>query len=271
MINHPGDLFDYEDGRENALPVDNDIPFWIAMPTTSGTGSEVGRSAVISDDLTHMKKIIFSPRLLPPVVFADPELTLDIPEPITAATGMDALTHLVEAYLARGYHPICDGIALEGIQMVANNLSVCVNDPKNLQARSEMMMAAMMGAIAFQKGLGLVHSCAHALSTVSDLHHGLANGLMITHALKFNVPIVPEKFVRMGIAIGLENPGPDSFFKWLENLKKEIAMPMTLGEVNIGKDKVERLSEVAIMDVCHQNNPRECTQDDFRNIFEEAL
>ena len=271
MATHPGDLFDYEDGKPNALPVTDAIPFWVALPTTSGTGSEVGRSAVVSDDETHMKKIIFSPKLLAPVVFADPELTLNIPAPITAATGMDALTHLVEAYLAKGYHPVCDGIALEGIRLVSENLAKCVHNPEDLPARSEMMMASMMGAIAFQKGLGLVHSCAHALSTVADLHHGLANGIMVDHALKFNVSQVPEKFERIAQTVGLESPTTENFFGWLEKLKRDIGIPAKLSEVNITADKIERLSEVAINDACHQCNPKECNQDDFRRIFSESL
>src|SRR4051812_31121828 len=154
MATHPGDLFDYEDEKPGARPIDGPIPFWVALPTTAGTGSEVGRSSVISDDQTHIKKIIFSPKLLAKAVFADPELTLDLPAPVTAATGMDALTHCVEAYLAKGYHPICDGIGLEGFRLSAQYLVKATKEPKNIEARSQMMMSSMMGAIAFQKGLG---------------------------------------------------------------------------------------------------------------------
>ncbi len=271
MVEHEGDLFDYEDGKIDGLPVNKNIPFWVALPTTSGTGSEVGRSAVISDDETHQKKIIFSPKLLAPVVFADPELTLNIPAHITAATGMDALTHLVEAYLAKGYHPVCDGIALEGIKMVSDNLVKCVKDAKDIEAKRQMMMASMMGAIAFQKGLGVVHSCAHALSTVSDLHHGLANGIMIDYALRFNADFVPERFEKMALIIGLENPSVNSFFVWLENLKKEVSMPSKLSEVNVNAEKLEKLVEVAINDGCHQSNPKVCTREDFSKIFSEAF
>lgn len=270
MINHPGDLFDYEDGKPDALPVNKQIPFWIAMPTTSGTGSEVGRSAVISDDETHIKKIVFSPELLAPVVFADPELTLGIPPSITAATGMDAVSHLIEAYLAKGFHPICDGIALEGLLLASKNIVSCVNKP-DIESRSAMMMASMMGAIAFQKGLGIVHSCAHALSTVSDLHHGLANGIMIDYALRFNISQVPERFERMAETIGLEQKNPEGFINWLTEIKKEIGIPSKLSEVNVTPDKIEKLSEIAINDACHPSNPRSCTQDDFRRIFSEAL
>ena len=155
MATHSGDLFDYEDEKPGARPIDGNIPYWIALPTTSGTGSEVGRSSVVSDDQTHIKKIIFSPKLLARAVFADPELTIALPAPITAAVGMDALTHCVEAYLAKGYHPICDGIALEGVALAAKSLVTCVRKPSDIEARGSMMMSSMMGAIAFQKGLGL--------------------------------------------------------------------------------------------------------------------
>ncbi|MEO5802584.1 MAG: iron-containing alcohol dehydrogenase, partial [Verrucomicrobiota bacterium] len=207
MANHPGDLFDYEDGKPDARPIDQPIPFLVALPTTSGTGSEVGRSAVISDDTTHIKKIIFSPRLLAKAVFADPELTLDLPGKITAATGMDALTHCIEAFLAKNYHPLCDGIALEGLRLGAANLEKCVKTPRDIEARGAMMMTSMMGAIAFQKGLGINHSCAHALSAICDLHHGLANAVMMPYALPFNISAVPERFARM--ATTLELPQKD--------------------------------------------------------------
>ena len=170
------------------------MPYFVALPTTSGTGSEVGRSAVISEDDTHLKRIVFSPKVLARIVFADPELTLALPAHVTAATGMDALTHNIESYLSPAYHPLCDGIALEGTRIAARSLVTAVQEPGNLQARSDMMMASMMGAIAFQKDLGAVHSCAHALGAVCDLHHGLANALMIDTVLAWNYEAVPEKF-----------------------------------------------------------------------------
>jgi len=271
MATHHGDLFDYEDEKPGARPIDGAVPFWIALPTTSGTGSEVGRSSVVSDEKTHIKKIIFSPKLLAKAVFADPELTLALPAGITAATGMDALTHCVESYLAKGYHPICDGIALEGVALAAKSLVRCVRKPQDIEARSTMMMASMMGAIAFQKGLGLTHSCAHALSTVADLHHGLANGIMIDHALKFNIPAVGERFSVMASRIGLKDSSPQGFISWLTSLKAETGTPATLKENGVGRDKLEALTEVAIGDACHANNPRACTREDFRKIFEEAL
>jgi alcohol dehydrogenase class IV len=271
MAHHPGELFDYEDGRSDARPIDRDIPYLVLSPTTSGTGSEVGRSAVVSDERTHVKKIVFSPRLLARAVFADPELTLALPPQVTAATGMDALTHCIEAYLARDYHPICDGIALEGLRLAARALPRCIEAPGDLEARSSMMMASMMGAIAFQKGLGVTHSFAHALSAVADLHHGLANGLMIEHALRFNLEAAPEKFQVMAQTIGLEPPSGEAFLRWLRELKRRIGIPSGPVEAGVSAAEMERLSELAFADSCHLNNPRPVSAEDMRRLWSEAF
>ena len=271
MATHTGDLFDYEDEKPGARPIDGEIPYWIALPTTSGTGSEVGRSSVVSDDETHIKKIIFSPKLLARAVFADPELTLALPASITAATGMDALTHCVEAYLAKGYHPICEGIALEGVALSAKSLVQCIRKPQDIEARGSMMMASMMGAIAFQKGLGVVHSCAHALSTVADLHHGLANGIMIDHALKFNASTAGDKFTTMASRIGLKNTTPEGFLAWLGQMKSDTGIAAKLKDAGVRRDQLDRLTEVAIGDACHGSNPKTVTRADFTRIFEEAI
>ena len=270
MAGHPGALFEYEDGRPDARPIDKDVPYWVALPTTAGTGSEVGRSAVISD-ADHIKRIVFSPKLLARAVFADPELTLGLPAKVTAATGMDALTHCVEAYLAKDYHPICDGIALEGLRLAARALPRCVEVPGDVQARSDMMMASMMGAIAFQKGLGLVHSCAHALSTVADLHHGFANGVMIDSALRFNLESSAEKFVRMAQVVGIADATGEGFLRWLRELKARIGIPAGLKAAGVDRRELERLSSLAFQDSCHQNNPRPCREDDFRQIYTAAF
>ncbi|MEK6579995.1 MAG: iron-containing alcohol dehydrogenase, partial [Bdellovibrionota bacterium] len=233
MIHHPGDLFDYEDEKPGARPIDQEIPYFVALPTTAGTGSEVGRSSVVSDEKTHVKKIIFSPRLLAKAVFADPELTIDLPAKVTAATGMDALTHCVEAYLAKGFHPICDGIALEGIRLASKSLVTCVKNPKDIEARGAMMMSSMMGAIAFQKGLGVTHSCAHSLSTVTDMHHGLANGIMIDFAMKHNLSEVPEKFKIMAQTAGLSGSSGEGFISWLTELKAKTGIPTHLTDAGV--------------------------------------
>ncbi len=271
MTTHEGDLFDYEDEMPGARPIHREIPYFVALPTTAGTGSEVGRSAVISDDVTHIKKIIFSPHLLAKVVFADPEMTKDLPAPITAATGMDALTHNVEAYLAKNYHPLCDGIALEGIRLVHQHLGTAVANPHDLDARAGMLMSSMMGAIAFQKGLGLVHSAAHALGTVADLHHGLANAIMIDHALAWNVEAVPDRFTTMATTIGLGDDSPEGFLRWLADLKTEIGVPASLLDTDVARADLGRLARVAFEDSCHLNNPRTVTEDDFVAIFTKAF
>ncbi len=281
MVNHPGSLFDYEDDKPGALPIDKPIPTFIALATTAGTGSEVGRSSVVSD-ASHIKRIIFDPKLLAKAVFADPELTYDLPADITASTGMDALTHNVEAYLAKAYHPICDGIALEGLRLAARSLEKAVHSPKDAEARADMMMSSMMGAIAFQKGLGVTHSCAHALGTVCDMHHGLANGVMIDFALAHNAPgagrpaDLERRFFTMALTVGLDEASAKkdparTFLGWLTKLKASIGVPKDLAAAKVGKDALDRLVDVAKDDACHPNNPVPCTADDFRRIFEKAL
>ena len=191
---HQGDILEYVWDHPQVRTIVNQLPYFAALPTTSGTGSEVGRASVVSENDSHLKRIVFNPKILAKAVFADPELTLALPAHVTAATGMDALTHNIESYLSPAYHPLCDGIALEGARIAAGALVSAVNEPGNLQARSDMMMSSMMGAIAFQKDLGAVHSCAHALGAVCDLHHGLANALMIDTVMAWNFDAVPAKF-----------------------------------------------------------------------------
>jgi alcohol dehydrogenase class IV len=279
MAVHSGDVLEYAWDHPNVRPIEHELPYFVALPTTAGTGSEVGRSSVISDDVTHIKKIIFSPRLLAKAVFADPELTLDLPPSITAATGMDALTHNVESYLSPAYHPLCDGIALEGARIAARSLRKAVREPRNLQARADMLMSSMMGAIAFQKDLGAVHSCAHALSTVADLHHGLANGIMIDHVMRFNLPAATAKMAELAHVVGVaKHTGEASgqaFIDWLAELKRDLAIPATLGAYAakraVTRADIPALVEVAINDTCHQTNPRPCTREDFERIFAEAI
>ena len=266
MAVHPGDVLEYAWDHPGVRPIEKPLPHFVALPTTAGTGSEVGRSSVISEDATHVKRIVFSAQLLAKAVFADPELTLGLPANITAATGMDALTHNIESYLSHAYHPLCDGIALEGVRIAARALPVAVKQPGNLQARSDMLMASMMGAIAFQKDLGAVHSCAHALSTVADLHHGLANGVMIDHVMRFNRPAAEAKMAELARVAGV----PD-LVEWLTRLKAELGIPATLAPLGVRKDQLPRLVEVALADICHQTNPRSCTKRDFETLFADAL
>jgi hypothetical protein len=270
MASHPGDLFDYDVKRKDARKI-LEVPHWVALPTTSGTGSEVGRSTVISDDTTKEKKIIFSPHLLARAVFADPSLTLALPPGVTASTGMDALTHCVEAFLSTGFHPMCDGIALEGLRLISESIESCVANPHDISSRSKMMMASMMGAVAFQKGLGVVHSCAHALSTLADLHHGLANGVMIAFALPFNESTVPERFSRMGMMVGLRDSAPLGFVRWLIQLRKAIGIPDNLSCLGLKADLVGALARVAHKDSCHESNPKAVREEDFHRIFSGAF
>jgi alcohol dehydrogenase class IV len=282
MANHPGDVLEYAWDHPKVRPIDLPLPHFIAVPTTAGTGSEVGRSSVVSDDVTHVKKIVFSPKLLARAVFADPELTLDLPAAITAATGMDALTHNVESYLSPEYHPLCDGIALEGVRIAARALPVAVRDGRDLQARSDMLMSSMMGAIAFQKDLGAVHSCAHALSTVADLHHGLANGVMIDHVMRFNLPAATGKMAELARVAGIagaaampEASAAGAFVEWLSRLKADLGIPATLSALRsarpVTRADIPALIEVAITDTCHRTNPRPCTRADFDALFARAI
>ncbi|MFZ5891962.1 MAG: iron-containing alcohol dehydrogenase [Myxococcota bacterium] len=285
MVHHPGDLFDYEDEKPGARPIDKEIPYWVAVPTTAGTGSEVGRSTVVSDDVSHVKKIMFSPRLLAERVFADPKLTLALPAGVTAATGMDALTHLVESYLAKGFQPMCDGIALQGVRLVSQSLvravnyarrieageSALLNDEDHLEARGLMLNAAMMGGVAFQKGLGVTHSLAHALSTVCDMHHGFANGVAISYAMAFNQSVAGERLSDLAILVGAAEPSPAGFINWLEELKAAIGIPRTLAEAGVKPEQLDNLVDIAVHDACHPNNPRNVTQSDFQGLFRAAL
>ena len=189
-------MFKYDDLIGGDVFVTNEVPHFITIPTTAGTGSEVGRSAIIADDITHQKKILFSPKLLAKVVFADPMLTFDLPPAVTAATGMDAMTHNMEAFLAKNYHPICDGIALEGIRLINRSLEKAVHAP-GLESRAEMLLGSMMGAIAFQKGLGVVHSLAHPLSALLDTHHGLANACLLYTSALSSMDIASRSWSRL--------------------------------------------------------------------------
>ena len=269
MAVHEGSILEYAWDHPQVRAVKNALPYFVALPTTSGTGSEVGRSSVISDDATHVKKIIFNPVLLARAVFADPELTLDLPAGVTAATGMDALTHNVESYLSPEYHPLCDGIALEGARIAAHALERAVKSPRDLQARGDMMMSSMMGAIAFQKDLGAVHSCAHALGTVADMHHGLANGIMIDHVMRFNRDAAEAKMAELARVCGAGNTGED-FIAWLAALKQRIGIPATLAG-KVTREQLPRLVEIAVADTCHRTNPRPVTKGDFERLFSAAL
>ena len=269
-VNHREDLFKYDDLIGGDAYVTNDVPHFITIPTTSGTGSEVGRSAIISDDVTHQKKILFSPKLLAKIVFADPMLTMDLPPFITAATGMDALTHNMEAFLAKNYHPMADGIALEGIRLVSLSLEKATNRP-DIESRSQMLMASMMGAVAFQKGLGVVHSLAHPLSSLLDTHHGLANAVNIPYGMQYNIAGFEDKFRRIARTLELKEENGEGVIKYLFDLNTKVNIPHRLRDIGVKEEHLEELSDQAFADFAHPNNPKPVSRADFRKLYGEAL
>lgn len=269
-VNHREDLFKYDDLIGGDVYVTNEVPHFITIPTTSGTGSEVGRSAIIADDETHQKKILFSPKLMAQIVFADPELTMDLPPFITAATGMDALTHNMEAYLAKNFHPMCDGIALEGISLIKDSLVQATNHP-DLESRSKMLMASMMGAIAFQKGLGVVHSLAHPLSSLLDTHHGLANAVNIPYGMQFNIAGFEDRFKKIASALALPEQRGDAVVKYLFDLNTRVNIPHKLSDIGVKNEHIETLADLAFADFAHPNNPKSVSREDFKQLYLTAL
>ena len=269
-VNHTRDLFDYDDLIGGDKYVTEEVPHFITVPTTAGTGSEVGRSAIISEDVSKRKRILFSPKLMAKIVFADPLLTMELPPFITAATGMDALTHNMEAYLAKNFHPMCDGIALEGIALIARSLEKATHDP-DVESRSEMLLASLMGAVAFQKGLGVVHSLAHPLSSLLDTHHGLANAVNLPYGMKFNYEGQEERFDRMAMAFGLGNNKGGKVVDYLFELNGKLGLPTKLSEIGVKESHIEELSALAEADFCHPNNPKPVSKEDFRGLYREAL
>lgn len=268
---HDGDILEYAWDHPRARRIEEGaLPWFVAVPTTAGTGSEVGRSSVIAEDDTHLKRIVFGAGLLARAVFADPELTLGLPPAVTAATGIDALTHNVESYLSPAWHPMCDGIALEGVRLAAGALGRAVARPDDRAARRDMLMASMMGAVAFQKDLGAVHACAHALGAVAGLHHGLANALMIDTVLAWNHEAVPGKFDALAHAAGLAGGGA-AFVPWLRALKAAIGLAGGLSAHGVTRGQLPRLVEIADADVCHRTNPRPVTAADFERLFTQAF
>ena len=269
-VNHREDLFKYDDLIGGDVYVTNEVPHFVTIPTTAGTGSEVGRSAIISDDVTHQKKILFSPKLIAKIVFADPVLTMELPPFITAATGMDALTHNVEAYLAKMPHPMCEGIAMQGMMLIHEALEKAVHRP-DLEARGKMLMGSLMGAVAFQKGLGVVHSLAHPLSTLLDTHHGLANAVTIPYGLEFNIAGCEEKFRQIARCLSLKNETGMAVVNYLFDLNTRIQIPHRLSDIGVTSEHIERLADLAIADFAHPNNPKPVTRDNFRELYLKAL
>lgn len=246
----------------------------VAVPTTAGTGSEVGRAGVLTNEVTHTKKIIFHPKLLPAIVIADPELTVGMPPFVTVGTGMDALAHCLEAYCAPGYHPMADGIALEGMRLVFENLPKAAKNGTDITARANMMAAAAMGATAFQKGLGAIHSLSHPIGALYDTHHGMTNGVFMPYVLAFNRPAIEERIARAAAYLGIKG-GFDGFAKAILKLRKELNVPHTLPELVKGlKMDARRRAEIAAMavdDPSTGSNPVKLTKKAAQTLLGNAV
>jgi alcohol dehydrogenase class IV len=261
-------MWDFEDVGDNWTRADpKGIVATIAVPTTSGTGSEVGRASVITNEATHVKKIIFHPKMLPSIVISDPALTVGLPAHVTAATGMDALAHCLEAYCAPGFHPMADGIAVEGMRLVKEALPTAVKDGKNLVARAQMMAAASMGATAFQKGLGAIHALSHPIGAVYDAHHGLTNAVVMPYVLEFNRGAIEAKMARLAAWLGLPDPSFRGVMAWVLALRKEIGIPHTLKDLGVGTDRLDELSVMAAADPSAGGNPIPIGAPELKQMF----
>lgn len=274
LATHEGPLAPYDDLKDDSERIGPDLPPLVAIPTTAGTGSEVGRSTVIT--VGGRKTVIFSPYLVPTIALCDPELTLSLPGRVTAGTGADALIHNLEAYLARGFHPLCDAIALDGMGRAMRWLAAAVHSGRNLEARTQLMIAAMMGAVAFQKGLGVVHSLAHPLSTIAGLHHGTANAVMLPHALRFNREAIRHRIGAVAHALAVPaSHVPDETVERVADalaaLFADIGLPRRLREAGVTRPLLAPMAGLAMEDGCHLSNPRTVTRQDMLALYEAAL
>ncbi|MBI1788092.1 MAG: iron-containing alcohol dehydrogenase [Acidobacteria bacterium] len=264
-VTHEGPLADYDDLLDGANRIAPNVPPYIAIATTSGTGSEVSRSTVITIQATQRKTVIFSPYLIPSLALGDPELTAQLPPHITAGTGMDAFTHNVEAYIAKGYHPICDAIALRGARLAWDNLPRVMDAPGDLEARANMMMASMMGALAFQKGLGATHSLAHPLSSDCGMHHGTANAVLLPVVLEYNQSEAAERLAELAAEFG-----GGGVAERVRELNRRAGIRPRLRDYGVSEEALPKLADKAIQDGCHQLNPRPCTREDLLALYRAA-
>jgi alcohol dehydrogenase class IV len=264
-------VWDFEDIGDRWTRANNEgIAPVVAVPTTAGTGSEVGRAGVVTDEATQTKKIIFHPRMMPKMVICDPTLTIGMPPLITAGTGMDALAHCLEAYCTPSYHPLADGIAAEGVRLVRENLPRAVRDGGDLEARANMMAAAAMGATAFQKGLGAIHALSHPVGALYDTHHGLTNGVFMPYVLAFNRQAIEPRIKRLAAYIGLR-PTFRAFLDWVLALRAEIGVPHTLAGLKVGDEQIDRIVAMAAQDPTAGGNPRPFDKRAARTLFKRAL
>ena len=266
-------IWDFEDVGDNWTKANADkIAPIIAVPTTAGTGSETGRASVILNEETGVKNIIFHPKFLPSIVILDPTLTIGLPPKMTAATGMDALAHNLEAYCAPGYHPMADGIALEGMRLINDWLLEAVNNGSNIEARQNMLTAASMGSTAFQKGLGAIHSLSHPVNALNNIHHGLSNAIFMPFVLTFNRDEIEKKIIKICDYLELEDKTFDGFVNWVLDLRKKLDMPHKLSEVIDEKDfDIDRLSKMALADPSTGGNPKKLTVDDMKIMYQHSM
>ena len=268
LVTHEPPLAQYDDAIGGDAKIVHAVPPMIAVPTTAGTGSEVGRSGVVTVKATGRKTVIFSPKLMADVAVLDPKLTVGMPARTTAATGFDALTHCIEAYLSLGDHPMADAIALHGVELCVKYRARAVKQPDDLEARGGMMKAAAMGAVAFQKGLGACHSLAHPLSSEKGMHHGLANALCLPAIVAWNAEVVPERVARIAQLFGVDKGKlPEAIAK----LRAELGLPAGLGAEGVTEGDLDKLADLAIEDACHRCNPRPATRDDLRRLYHQSI
>jgi len=270
LAHHDGDLFDYEQQIGGDKLITDQIPHFVTVPFTAGTGNEIARSIFITDDETKEQKLIYSKYLIAKQVFADPELTMNLPPNVTASTGMDALSHNIEGFLASGFHPMCDGIALAGITMIASSIEKATHDP-NLEVRSKMLIGSLMGAVAYQKGLGIVHALAHPLSSVLEVHHGTAIAAIMPFGLEFNARGMTTQFQRIGWAMGLDIDNVQELVDHLIDLNKRLELPTSIGYFGVKDHHLDRLAEMAAQDFCMTTNPKPATKEDCLDIYRNAL
>jgi alcohol dehydrogenase class IV len=266
-------IWEFEDVGDNWAKANNEkIAPIISVPTTAGTGSETGRASVILNEKTSIKNIIFHPKILSSIVILDPVLTVGLPAKITAATGMDALAHNLEAFCAPGFHPMADGIALEGMRLIDKWLLIAFKDGANLDARMNMLTAASMGSTAFQKGLGGIHSLSHPVNALNNIHHGLSNAIFMPYVLTFNKDVIEEKIIKICNYLELENKTFDGFIDWILKLRKDLKLPHKLSEVIEEKDfDIERLSKMALEDPSTGGNPKKLTVEDMRLMYKHSM
>ncbi len=271
MVGQTRPLWDFEDIDDWWMRADADaVAPIIAVPTTAGTGSEVGRASVITNSVTHEKKIIFHPKIMPRQVIADPALTVGMPGPVTAGTGMDALSHCIEAFCSPHYHPMSQGIALEGMRLVKDNLPVAFNDGSNLTARGEMMSAAMMGATAFQKGLGAMHALAHPLGAMHNTHHGTTNAVVMQAVLRFNQPAIESRIERAAAYLGIEG-GFGGFYEFIGMMNNALGIPENLTTLGVIDPDIDRLVNAALADPSAGGNPVKMTSHNTRRLLESCF